>query len=87
MDNKAAWITESKGKPLKVDAGPKPSPGAEEVVIRVVNAAVNPVDWKIQDYGLFIQSYPNILGTDVAGEIVQVGSQVERLKVGQRVLG
>jgi hypothetical protein len=23
---------------------------------------VNPVDWKIQDSGLFIQSYPNVLG-------------------------
>ncbi len=57
MDNKAAWITEAKANPLTVDAGPKPSPGADEVVVKVYYAAVNPVDWKIQDYGIFIQKY------------------------------
>lgn len=31
--------------------------------------------------------YPWIFGTDVAGEIVELGSQVTRFKIGQRVIG
>jgi NADPH:quinone reductase-like Zn-dependent oxidoreductase len=60
--NKAAWLTEAKQNPLKVDDAPMPSPGADEVVIKNKALAVNPVDWKIQDYGLFIQNFPNVLG-------------------------
>jgi hypothetical protein len=60
--NKAAWLTEAKQNPLKVDHAPMPSPGPDEVVIKNKAVAVNPVDWKIQDSGLFIQSYPNVLG-------------------------
>ncbi|CAD0042387.1 unnamed protein product [Aureobasidium pullulans] len=57
-----------------VDHAPMPKPGADEVVIK--NAAL------IQDYGLFIQNFPNVLGTDVAGEIYDVGSDVKNFKKG-----
>ncbi|KAK6008476.1 hypothetical protein QM012_000379 [Aureobasidium pullulans] len=84
--NKAAWLTEAKQNPLKVDHAPMPSPGPDEVVIKNKAVAVNPVDWKIQDSGLFIKDYPNILGTDVAGEVYEVGSDVKNFKKGDRVL-
>lgn len=42
---------------------------------------------KIQDYGLFIQKYPNVTGTDVAGEVVEVGEDVTHVKKGDRVMG
>lgn len=61
--NKAAWLTEAKQKPLKVDHAPMPTPGPDEVVIKNKAVAVNPVDWKIQDSGLFIKEYPNVLGS------------------------
>ncbi|EKG10963.1 Alcohol dehydrogenase superfamily zinc-containing [Macrophomina phaseolina MS6] len=85
--NQAAWITEPKGKPLKVSEAPDPKPGAGEVVIKNAAIAINPVDWKIQKAGLFIKQYPSILGTDVAGTIEEVGEGVDRLKKGQRVIG
>jgi len=84
--NSAAWITESKGKPLKVDSAPMPEPGPNDVVVKNHAVAINPVDWKIQDSGYFVTKYPNVLGTDVAGEIVQVGSEVKDFKKGDRVL-
>jgi NADPH:quinone reductase-like Zn-dependent oxidoreductase len=42
---------------------------------------------KIQDYGIFLQKYPNVLGTDVAGEVHEVGEGVTHVKKGDRVLG
>ncbi|POY72690.1 hypothetical protein BMF94_4519 [Rhodotorula taiwanensis] len=42
---------------------------------------------QIQDYGYFVKSYPFVLGSDVAGEVVQVGEGVNNLKDGDRVLG
>lgn len=62
------------------------APGKGEVLIRNKAVAINPVDWKIQDTGYFIDSWPAILGQDLAGEIVEVGEGVTRFKTGQRVL-
>ncbi|KAF1847494.1 zinc-binding oxidoreductase CipB [Cucurbitaria berberidis CBS 394.84] len=87
MSNKAAWITEPKGRPLQVKEAPLPKAGKGQVVIKNHAVAVNPVDWKIQDYGIFLQTYPYICGTDVAGEIYEVGEGVTHVKKGDRVLG
>lgn len=77
---------EAKGKPLVVKEAPYPTPDADEMVVKNAAIAINPVDWKIQDYGLFIQKYPIILGTDVAGEIVEVGDNVKNFKKGDHVV-
>ncbi|KAF2819338.1 GroES-like protein [Ophiobolus disseminans] len=87
MSNKAAWITKPKGNPLEVKEAPMPKAGKGEVVIKNHAIAVNPVDWKVQDYGIILQKYPNVLGTDVAGEVYEVGEDVTHLKKGDRVLG
>ncbi|CAO2651548.1 Nn.00g041180.m01.CDS01 [Neocucurbitaria sp. VM-36] len=86
MSNKAAWITEPKGRPLQVKDAPMPTAGRDEVVIKNHAVSVNPVDWKIQDYGIFLQKYPNVCGTDVAGEVYEVGEGVTHVKKGDRVL-
>lgn len=86
MSNQAAWITEAKANPLKIDKADMPKPEANEVVIKNAAIAINPVDWKIQDYGMFVQNYPFVLGTDAAGEVVEVGSDVKDFKKGDRVL-
>lgn len=40
----------------------------------------------MQDYGIFINKFPDILGCDAAGEVVEVGSAVQNVQVGHRVL-
>lgn len=62
-----------------------PEADPDNIIIRNRAIAVNPVDWKIQDYGGFVQKWPIILGTDVAGEVVSTGSNVKRFKTGDRV--
>ena len=57
----------------------------DEVGIKITATAVNPVDWKMRDHDAFITKYPAILGSDAAGTIVAVGSNVTRFSVGDRV--
>jgi NADPH:quinone reductase-like Zn-dependent oxidoreductase len=87
-DNVAAWISAPRAK-LKVGPAPDPVPRADEIVVRARALAINPVDWITQAIGALIFSYikyPFILGSDVAGEVVSVGSEVTRFKIGDRVL-
>ncbi|KAL6717312.1 hypothetical protein ACLMJK_005227 [Lecanora helva] len=85
--NKAAWITEAKANPLTVKDAPYTDPEAHEMVVKNAVLGMTPVDNKVQDMDLFKMTYPTILGNEVAGEVVAVGSEVKSVNVGQRVLG
>ncbi|KAF7166400.1 hypothetical protein CNMCM5623_000088 [Aspergillus felis] len=84
--NEAAWVPAEKAR-CEVGPGPLPKPAENEVVIEVAYAAVNPIDYLMQDAPYVSLPYPSIFGSDVAGTIVQLGSSVTRFKVGQRVIG
>ena len=90
-ENRAAWMTGPKVKPLEVKSAPYTKPQNDEIVIRNCAIAINPVDWVMQDQGTAMVfpwiKYPFIPGTDVAGEVVEIGPRVNRLKVGDRVVG
>lgn len=58
---------------------------AGEVAVKITATAINPVDWKIRDYKVFIKDYPAVLGSDAAGEIAAVGPDVTGLGLGDRV--
>ncbi len=75
---------------LQFEDAPVPTPGDNEVLIRVQAAGVNPADWKIRDGALkdmFPLTFPATLGTDVAGVVVAVGKSVSSLKPGMHVYG
>ncbi|KAG5719568.1 Zinc-type alcohol dehydrogenase-like protein C2E1P3.01, partial [Termitomyces sp. T112] len=63
-----------------------PKPGNGELLVKIEAVGLNPVDWSIQKWGLFIENYPAILGTDTAGVVVEVGPGVTNFAVGDRVL-
>ncbi|RPD72424.1 GroES-like protein [Lentinus tigrinus ALCF2SS1-7] len=63
-----------------------PKPGAGDILVKNVAVGLNPVDWKIQAFGLFVEKYPTILGIDAAGVVEAVGEGVTSLKKGDRVL-
>ncbi|KAF2811835.1 zinc-binding oxidoreductase-like protein CipB [Mytilinidion resinicola] len=66
----------SKGSPLTLCHRPTPIPGPNELLIAVHAVAFNPVDCYQRAYGLFISSYPAILGSDIAGVVLSAGSAV-----------
>jgi NADPH:quinone reductase-like Zn-dependent oxidoreductase len=87
--NAAAWLN-TKQSPLEVGPAPYTAPKADEIVVRNRAVAINPMDWIKQVAGDFLFNwikYGFILGSDSAGEVVEVGSAVTRFKVGDRVLG
>jgi NADPH:quinone reductase-like Zn-dependent oxidoreductase len=88
-ENQAAWLNASKAYPLEVRSAPYTSPAANEIVIKNRAVAINPIDWMLQQNGTTLMfnwlKYPFILGSDVAGEVVEIGSDVKRFKVGDRV--
>src|SRR6266566_325388 len=67
----------------------RPTPGDNELLVKVRAAAVNPVDWKIRD-GLgemFGLKPPLILGCEVAGAVEAVGDHTKDFVVGDEVYG
>ena len=85
LKNEAAWIPKAKAQ-FEVHSAPFPACGSHDIIVKNHAVAINPVDWKIQSSGGFGLNYPYILGEDVAGEIIEVGSKVKHLKTGERVI-
>lgn len=65
---------------------PTPAPEPAEVVVRVRAAGINRLDILLRDGKVFKVPLPHVPGTDIAGEIVQVGRAVKDWHAGDRVL-
>ncbi|PPQ92592.1 hypothetical protein CVT25_007284 [Psilocybe cyanescens] len=61
----------------------KPGPG--EILIKIQATSLNPIDWKIQKYGLFLEKFPAVLGCDIAGDVEELGEGVTGFEKGDRV--
>ena len=86
MSNTGA-ILKGKGERIVTEKRSIPTPRPGQVLVKNYAIATNPVDWKIQDFGLFIRDWPIILGTDVSGTVEAVGEGVTRFQKGDRVTG
>ena len=73
---------------LVIEHRPVPKPGAGEILIRVAAAGVNRPDI-LQRLGHYPPppGAPDILGLEIAGEVVALGSGVTRFAVGQQAMG
>lgn len=86
---KAAFITKY-GHDQKLVFGDLQAPvcGDTDVLVEIHATSLNPIDFKIRDGKIkFLRAYsfPLILGHDVAGVVVAVGSKVTGFKKGDRV--
>ena len=80
------------GRPeeLRLEEAKQPDLERGQIRVRVRAAAANPMDWKIRRGEMRMLSgfrFPRGLGHDFAGVVEAVGPGVERLKVGDEVLG
>jgi len=64
---------------------PDPQPRKDQVLIRVKSCSLNHLDIWVRK-GLPGVKLPHILGSDIAGEVVEVGEYVTGFKPGQRAL-
>ena len=87
--NEAAWLVAPCTKLVEVKPAAYTPPGPKQIVVKNGAVAINPMDWAKQHIGdkkwEWI-TYPFILGEDIAGEVVEVGSEVTRFKVGDRII-
>ena len=77
-----------KKEPLRDGDMPEPVPGQDDVLVEIHAAGLNPLDSKIRDgaFKAFIPYRPPfILGHDLAGVVVGIGSNVRRFKLGDKV--
>ncbi|XP_042406230.1 2-methylene-furan-3-one reductase-like [Zingiber officinale] len=87
-----AWVYDDYGpvSVLRADDGVLvPEVEDQQVLVKVVAAALNPVDFKRRQ-GMFKSAdsaLPTVPGYDVAGIVIKVGSQVKNFKEGDEVYG
>ncbi len=72
---------------LKYEDAPEPQIQANEVLVKIKACALNHLDiWLRVGVRRWQLSMPHIVGSDISGEVAQVGSLVRRVKPGDRVL-
>lgn len=80
---------------LKLVDVEKPTPAADQVLIKVVAASANPLDWHLMRADPFLVRLSNgffrpkqhSIGADIAGVIEAVGKDIKEFKVGDAVFG
>lgn len=86
---KAYYITKYQKQPATLGQQPTPTIGDNEVLLEVHAAALNHLDERTKngEFKLLVpNTFPLILGHDVAGVITAVGSKVSSFKVGDAVM-
>lgn len=83
-----AFVIDGYKRPVHAAEVPAPVVGPRDVLVRVVAAAVNPLDGLVRS-GEFKQllkyRFPLVLGHDVAGVVTEIGSAVTGFAVGDEI--
>jgi NADPH:quinone reductase-like Zn-dependent oxidoreductase len=83
---KAVVVNESGGpEVLKYQDAPKPEPKDDEILVRVMAAAVNPVDSYVRQGRFGKRNGPMIIGSDIAGVVEKTGASAKKFKSGDAV--
>ncbi|MCS1350391.1 NADP-dependent oxidoreductase [Mechercharimyces sp. CAU 1602] len=75
---------------LQLTELPTPSIGDDDVLVRISAASVNPIDYLVRNGNFrlaFKNTFPLILGNDMAGIVEKIGPNVSKFKVGDKVYG
>jgi len=75
---------------LRIEEMPVPQIAADELLIKIHAASVNPVDWMVREgymKDMHLHKLPLTLGQDFSGTVEKIGSNVKGFKIGDRVFG
>ncbi|WP_305843397.1 alcohol dehydrogenase catalytic domain-containing protein [Photobacterium leiognathi] len=71
---------------LSLEKTDKPTPASDEICIKVAAVGVNPMDYKLTEWGYATWNYPQVIGLDVAGTVETMGKDVKQFSTGDRVI-
>jgi NADPH:quinone reductase-like Zn-dependent oxidoreductase len=85
-----AIVVQKYGGPevLKYEDAPRPEPKEDQILVRVIAAAVNPVDGMIRSGkfdNYFHTTFPLIPGYDISGVVEKTGPKITKFKAGDPV--
>ena len=83
---KGVQLPAANGAYTLADGLPVPKPASNQVLVKSLASGINPVD-EFMRGGLFIDSWPIVIGVDASGVVVEVGADVKTLKKGDYVFG
>ncbi|KAK5169541.1 uncharacterized protein LTR77_005517 [Saxophila tyrrhenica] len=83
-----AVFLDSVGSPVELGERDIPPPKAGEVMVKVNSTQLLPHDAYCRDRGIFIgHKLPFVLGSSIAGTVVEAGPDVNSFNSGDRVFG
>ncbi len=84
-DTMQAMVLERTGKPLKPATIPRPEPGPDQILLKVLACGVCRTDLHIHDGELGEPKLPLVLGHEIVGRVEALGSGVTGFAMGERV--
>ena len=85
-----AFVLEKYGQPLRAANMPIPEPGPRQVLVRMAASGVNHADerTRVGEFkAVFRLDLPKVMGGELSGEVIALGSQVTEFAVGDKVYG
>jgi len=80
-----AMVLERAGTPLKPATIPKPEPGPDQILLKVLACGVCRTDLHIHDGELGEAKLPLVLGHEIVGRVEALGSGVTGFAIGERI--
>lgn len=84
-DMMQAMVLEKAGTPLQLQEVPLPSPGPDQILLKVLACGVCRTDLHILDGELEHPKLPLVMGHQIVGRLVGKGANVQRFQTGDRI--
>lgn len=70
-----------------VEQVPIPEIGSNDVLVKVIYASICGSDLRMFSHGIHVQKFPQIIGHEFSGVIVEKGENVQDVEIGDRMMG
>ena len=84
-DTMQAMVLKRAGEPLVAEALPMPTPGPDQILLKVLACGVCRTDLHIYDGELDHPKLPLVLGHEIVGRVEALGPGVSGFEIGERV--